>query len=195
MFGIPCPIGPIAALKARVWVRQGRLTEALAWVREQGLSPDDDLSYLREFEHLTLARVLIAAGTKRSGGWFPSRGTGTAGTSLASSRRRRPDGKRDRNLDAASRSRYQAQGNLPQALAALERALTLAEPEGYVRIFVDEGEADAIVDFEFQIADCKAGVDHRGSLIALGMRTTPVGFSATLGSIIINPKSEIENPK
>ena len=35
----------------------------------------------------------------------------------------------------------QAQGNRPQALAALERALTLAEPEGYVRIFVDEGEA------------------------------------------------------
>ena len=41
---------------------------------------------------------------------------------------------------------YQAQGNTSAALAALERALTLAEPEGYVRIFVDEGEADAIVD-------------------------------------------------
>ena len=56
----PLPDRPVAALKARVWIRQGRLTEALAWVREQGLSPDDDLSYLREFEHLTLARVLIA---------------------------------------------------------------------------------------------------------------------------------------
>ena len=34
---------------------------------------------------------------------------------------------------------HQAQGNIPAALVPLERALTLAEPEGYVRIFVDEG--------------------------------------------------------
>jgi LuxR family maltose regulon positive regulatory protein len=34
----------------------------------------------------------------------------------------------------------EAQGNLPPALISLERALTLAESEGYVRIFVDEGE-------------------------------------------------------
>lgn len=33
----------------------------------------------------------------------------------------------------------QAQGKLDQALTALERALSLAEPEGYVRVFVDEG--------------------------------------------------------
>jgi LuxR family maltose regulon positive regulatory protein len=34
---------------------------------------------------------------------------------------------------------HQAQGDLPAALAPLARALALAEPEGYVRIFVDEG--------------------------------------------------------
>ena len=51
---------PISAMKARIWVAQGRLTKALEWVREQGLSVDDDLSYLREFEHITLARILIA---------------------------------------------------------------------------------------------------------------------------------------
>jgi LuxR family maltose regulon positive regulatory protein len=34
---------------------------------------------------------------------------------------------------------HEAQGNIPPALASLKRALTLAEPEGYVRIFVDEG--------------------------------------------------------
>ena len=33
----------------------------------------------------------------------------------------------------------QAQGDIPAALASLQRALTLAEPEGYVRTFVDEG--------------------------------------------------------
>ena len=49
-------VRPIAALKARVWVAQGRLGEALDWAREQGLSAEDDLSYLREFEHITLAQ-------------------------------------------------------------------------------------------------------------------------------------------
>ena len=43
-----------------MWVAQGRLSEALRWVQEMGLSVDDELSYLREFEHITLARVLIA---------------------------------------------------------------------------------------------------------------------------------------
>ena len=51
-------VRPVAALKARVWVGQGRLAEALQWAA--GLSFDDELSYLREFKHITLARVLIA---------------------------------------------------------------------------------------------------------------------------------------
>jgi len=34
---------------------------------------------------------------------------------------------------------HEAQGDIPPALVSLERALALAEPEGYVRIFVDEG--------------------------------------------------------
>ncbi|MDQ5827320.1 MAG: helix-turn-helix transcriptional regulator, partial [Chloroflexota bacterium] len=53
-------VHPVAARKARVWLRQGRLAEALEWAREAGLSSGDDLSYLREFEHITLARALIA---------------------------------------------------------------------------------------------------------------------------------------
>jgi hypothetical protein len=36
---------------------------------------------------------------------------------------------------------HQAQGELAAALAPLERAVALAEPEGYVRTFVDEGPA------------------------------------------------------
>ena len=53
-------VRPIAAWRTRVWLAQGRLAEALDWVRERGLSAEDDLSYLREFEHITLARVLMA---------------------------------------------------------------------------------------------------------------------------------------
>ena len=54
----PLPdVRPVAALKARVWLKQGRLAEAQGWAREQGLSVDDDIRYTREFEHITLARV------------------------------------------------------------------------------------------------------------------------------------------
>ena len=113
--------------------------DRLAWAHEQGLSPDDDLGYLREFDHLTLARVLIAR--YRSG---PD-----AGPSV------RPCDLLDRFLQAAEEGgrtgsvieilmlqalARHAQGDLPRRCTALEHALTLAEPEGYVRLFVDEGE-------------------------------------------------------
>ena len=57
-------VRPIPAVRARLWVAQGSLDQALAWVREQGLSATDDLSYMREFEHVTLARVLLAQHAK-----------------------------------------------------------------------------------------------------------------------------------
>src|SRR5437660_3309874 len=53
-------VRPVATWKTRVWVAQGRLGEAATWARPQALSVSDDLSYLREFEHVTLARVLLA---------------------------------------------------------------------------------------------------------------------------------------
>jgi len=53
-------VRPVPAWRARVWVEQGALGEALGWARERGLSVDDDLSYLREFEHITLVLVLLA---------------------------------------------------------------------------------------------------------------------------------------
>ena len=53
-------VRPVPALRARVRAAQGEWGEALGWAREQGLPVDDDLSYLREFEHITLARVMLA---------------------------------------------------------------------------------------------------------------------------------------
>ncbi|MBN8639572.1 MAG: hypothetical protein J0M07_29915, partial [Anaerolineae bacterium] len=43
---------------------------------------------------------------------------------------------------------YEAQGSIPSALAALERVLTLAGPEGYLRLFVDEGQPMARLLYE-----------------------------------------------
>ncbi|MCZ7597275.1 MAG: hypothetical protein M5U09_05275, partial [Gammaproteobacteria bacterium] len=53
-------VRPLSAMKARVWIEQGRLPEAGAWASERRLSIDDDLTYLREYEHITLARLLVA---------------------------------------------------------------------------------------------------------------------------------------
>ncbi len=130
---------PISAVKARVWVAQDKLTKALEWVREQGLSINDAPSYLHEFEHVTLARVLTAQ-------YQSDQGTGSTHEAI---------GLLDRLLQAAEEGKrmgsaieilallalaHAAQGDIPLALVSLERALTLAEPEGYVRIFLDEGK-------------------------------------------------------
>jgi LuxR family maltose regulon positive regulatory protein len=56
-------VQPVAATRARVLAAHGRVDEALDWARKQGVSAGDELSYLREYEHVTLARILLASGT------------------------------------------------------------------------------------------------------------------------------------
>ena len=107
--------------------------EALGWVRDNGLTAGDILSYLHEYEHITLARVLIAQG---------GLGIATAITLLERLLHAAQDGERTGSvieilvLQACA---LEAQGDLADALVPLNRALALAEPEGYIRIFLDEG--------------------------------------------------------
>ena len=114
------------------------MAEALGWAREQGLSVDDDLSYVREFEHITLAKVLLAR-------------CATDGDTSSLNEVARLLERLLAAADAGGRTgnvieilvlqalTQQGRRRHPRALAALERALTLAEPEGYVRVFVGEG--------------------------------------------------------
>ena len=135
----PIPdVRPVAALKTRVWVRQGRLAEALGWVRERGLSADDDLSYLREFEHVTLARVLIGQYKSQRKERFIHEAIGLLERLLNAAEEGRRTGSVIEILILQALA-HQVQDDISSALISLERALTLAEPEGYVRIFVDEG--------------------------------------------------------
>jgi LuxR family transcriptional regulator, maltose regulon positive regulatory protein len=137
-------VRPVAALVARVWVAQGRLGEALGWASEQGLSTEDDLSYLREFEHITLARVLLARSkSDRAGRSIPE-----AMRLLERLLKAAEEGERTGSvieilvLQALA---HQTQGDMPAALVPLQQALSLAEPEGYVRMFVDEGPPMAVL--------------------------------------------------
>ena len=155
-------VRPVPALRARVRVALGELGEALGWARERGLSVDDDLSYLREFEHITLARVLLARYTAERA----ERPVHEATRLLERLLRTAEAGQRTGSvieilvLQALAR---QAQGDAPAALASLQRALTLAEPEGYVRIFVDEGPpmASLLSAFMKHGAAAKQGIAPR----------------------------------
>ena len=139
----PVPdLRPIGALKARIHLKQGRPDNARTWAAERGLSLADEVSYLHEFEHLTLARLEIAN---------PLVNALLARLLQAAETQKRRGSTLDILLVQALA--HQVQGNLPLALASLERALFLAQPEGYVRIFVDEGEPmrSLISDFRSQI--------------------------------------------
>ena len=129
---------PIAALKTRIRIAQGKIAEALDWVHTRDLSVDDDVSYLREFEHMILARVLIAQEKKG----LVDGSIHDAKALLERLLQAAEEGRRMGSvieISALLALAHAAQGDIPLALASLERALTLAEPEGYLRLFVDEG--------------------------------------------------------
>ena len=126
---------PVEALMTRIHLRQGNLSKAQEWAWERNLSVDDEVSYLREFELLTFARILLAEGNQ--------------GDAL---------GLLSRLLEAAEKDKrtasiieilivqilaHEAQGDISSALVVLQHVLELAKPEGYLRIFVNEGETMA----------------------------------------------------
>jgi len=132
-------VRPIPAMKARARLAQGRLGEALGWAREQDLSVEDDLSYLREFEHITLARVLLAQHIAEREARFLDEATRLLERLLKAAEAGARTGSLIEVL-ALQALANQGRGDIPAALASLQSALTLAEPEGYVRIFVDGGQ-------------------------------------------------------
>jgi LuxR family transcriptional regulator, maltose regulon positive regulatory protein len=131
-------VRPVPAVRARVLVAQGELGAALGWAHEQGLSVENDLSYLHEFEHITLARVLLA----RYAADRAERSIQEVTRLLERLSRAAEAGQRTGSVieDLVVQALvHQAREDVPAALASLHRAVTLAEPEGYVRIFADEG--------------------------------------------------------
>ena len=156
-------VRPVATRKTRVWVAQGRFGEALGWAREQGLSIDDNLSYLREFDHITLARVLLACNLSE-----PADGSisGVMGLLERLLKAAEDGGRKGSVIEilVLQALAYHAQGHLPAALVPLQHALALAEPEGYVRIFLDEGPSMMHLLREISVRDIMP--DYTGKLLA-----------------------------
>lgn len=139
-----------AATRARVHLAQGDLTTAMRWADGAGLSADDtDLPFPREREYLTLARVRITQGRIAQGRTTPSSPALNEALRLLE-RLERAAATQGRGgsvleIQILRALALQAQGRQAAALAALARALLLAEPEGYVRLFADEGQPMAVL--------------------------------------------------
>jgi LuxR family transcriptional regulator, maltose regulon positive regulatory protein len=122
---------PAASERARLLLLQGRIDEASRWTEERGLGPHDPLSYPRERDYLVLARVLVAQG-------FPEPALHVLDRldRLAEPQGRVQSLIQIRTVRALA---LQAAGDHPGALSILAEALALARPEGFIRVFADEG--------------------------------------------------------
>jgi LuxR family transcriptional regulator, maltose regulon positive regulatory protein len=133
-------VRPVATRKVRVWLAQGRIGDALNWARECGHSVDDKLTYLHEFDHITLARVLLACQQH-------NRADVVVAEIMKFLERLLKAAEESGRMGSAieiiilQALAYHMQGSLPAAFLPLQRALTLAEPQGYIRIFLDEDKS------------------------------------------------------
>ena len=130
----PGPAGllnPVPAQRARLLLAQGDVAAAAQWTREIGLSADDQPGYAREAEYLVLARVLLAQDH--------------CGRALALLDRLHAEAAaQDRvgsliEIQALRALVLATSGEEANAINTLAGALTLACPQGYVRVFADEG--------------------------------------------------------
>jgi LuxR family maltose regulon positive regulatory protein len=129
----------VLAQEAHVRLAAGDLHAADRWRRESGLSAEDLPGFQQRFLYRTLARVLIALGKAQSDVLLLDKAAGLLSRLLEVAE---PTGAMGYAIEvlALQAMALQARGKRRQALAALERALALAGPEGYVRTFIDEGE-------------------------------------------------------
>jgi LuxR family maltose regulon positive regulatory protein len=160
------------------------------------LAADDNLTYVREFAHLTLVRVLLARyasdGDKSS--------LNDASRLLARLRPAAVAGGRAGSVIeilVLESLTYQVGGDIPRALGPLVEALTLAEPEGYVRVFV--GEGPRMKYLLKAVISRQAGWDYVRRLLAAyadddatGPTTTPGQSGPRRGQGLVEPLSERE---
>jgi LuxR family maltose regulon positive regulatory protein len=109
----------------------GNVAEAARWVRGRGLAVEDEPVYPREPEYRLFARLLLAEHRPAAALELLERWR-----ALAVSQCRAAGVLRLRVLEARA---HDAAGDPAAALTALAEALVLAAPEGYLRVFLDEG--------------------------------------------------------
>ncbi len=139
------PIDPwIAAwadqCRLRLWLKEGQWAAANRWAEASGLRPDGELSYQHDLHHVNLARLLIARGLADPAGPDLAAGLGLLARLQPAAQRAGWVHEEIEILLLLAQGQYAA-GQTPAALTALQRALALAEPGSYLRVFLDEGPA------------------------------------------------------
>ena len=124
-------LNPVPAQWAQLLLAQGDLAGAARWVKDRGLSADDEPDYPREPGHLVLARVLLAQARPGQALALLDR------LHLAAVTHDRAGSLIE--IQALRALALAVSGEETAGVAALAGALTLACPQGYVRVFADEG--------------------------------------------------------
>jgi len=186
----------VAAHQAHLWVTQGNLAAAKRWVEERELTVDASLTELedrvssvsrrghrrRTAEYLTLVRVLIAQERY-------DKALALLEPLLAIAERW---GLNERviKVQILRALAFHARGDIAQAMGALERALSLAEPEGYVRVFLDEGEPMARL--LYRAAAHGIAPEYAGRLLAAFPALEPVAQEPQADMVEPLSKRELE---
>ena len=176
-----------AALQAHVALAQGNIRAASHWADGCSLSINDDLNYLYEREYLTLARVRIAQGREQSSRHLLDEALVLLARLLADAQ---PKARMHSAIEilVLKALALQARGDLPAALNALTEALTLAQPEGYVRIFLDEGVP--MMTLISQVGRVDSGLqEYAQALLAHTQYAKAVPPGSTPASFLSNPRS------
>jgi LuxR family maltose regulon positive regulatory protein len=130
--------------RVRLWSAQDRVSDIARWIQETDLRVDDQIRFGRELEHIILARALVTLGRGKDGKPYLDGALDLLGRLLDMAESAGWTGKAIEILVLQAmalyyRAAHRGRDDHHEALAALERALSLAETEGYVRTFVDEG--------------------------------------------------------
>jgi LuxR family maltose regulon positive regulatory protein len=124
-------LNPVPSWRVRLLLARGEVAAAARWAGERGLGAGDEPAYPREREYLALARVLLAEHA-------PGRALGLLDRLYAQAAAQQRTGSLIEVL--ALRALALADGgDLAAASASLAEALALAVPEGFIRVFADEG--------------------------------------------------------
>jgi LuxR family maltose regulon positive regulatory protein len=176
----PLNAAQFSAWHARLALAQGDLALAARWAQERQLGVADELSPPREVEYVTLARVLIAQHQPEVALPLLERLL-----HLPEQQGRRGSALEILVLQALA---HQARGDGKEAMQRLARALTMAEPEGYIRLFVDGGEP--MVALLFQASARGIAPDYAATLLSAAGVT--VGAAPTPARSLLEPLTERE---
>ena len=134
---------------ARVWLAQGNLEKPSQLIQKGGLTVKDEIPYRQEPEYMILLRVLLAQKDYEAA-------LGLSKRLLQQAETAKKMGLVIEILILQSLA-FQGRKDTERALEVLGRALPLAQPEGYVRVFLDEGEAMTRLLCQAQSRQGKAG--------------------------------------